>query len=553
MLRNFLVQQVQALFERLRLFKSIFMAVLHIAREQLKVVVASSNLLLRYGRLMFRKAIARVISRKLTLVIYGLFAALTLKFFILTASLFTILQPPLIAVQLLDGALIFLVVALVYFLGAIVHPLIRMERHENKDVLEFGDDFGQLLALRGAIESMPEAFSFWDKNRRLVLANEKFKEVYHLKDDSELTNNYYRFEAVVNRLMMRSPRARKGFSAAQYEAQMRDGKWLHIHETPTVDGGLVSVSFDVTKLKSSQQNLAIREQQMRSTVENLRASRRELERKTQKLAELADKYMREKERAEEGNRVKSEFLANISHELRTPLNAIIGFSDMMHREVLGPMNNEHYAGYINDIYMSGSYLLELINDILDMSRIEAGRLILEKKECSLKPIIDDCFQLVQPQAQEHNILLEQKISDEIQLIIDRRAIKQVLLNLLSNAIKFTPAEGKVSLNVLTEGESVFLKVTDTGIGIEEAALKNLGKPFQQVENQLTKCHSGTGLGLAISRSLVDLHGGRLTIESVVGEGTEVLVCLPIHGKQTSPDRNQNTEQIETRSEKVLAA
>ena len=514
------------------------LAFAHIASEQLKVVKAATYYGFRYARVILRRLISKIRARQLTLVIYGLFITLTLKFFLLTASIFSILQPPTLASQLLDGALIALVLVLVYLLGAIVHPLISMERHENKDILKFGDDFSKLLSLRGAIESMPEAFSLWDKHKNLTLSNPKFDETYQLeaKEDGELSNgsvaNYLEFDTKVNQLMMRSFRANKSSNPNQYEAQMRNGRWYQVQETPTVDGGLMSVSFDITKLKTSQQNLAIREQQMRHTVENLRVSRRELEQKTQKLAELADKYMREKERAEEGNRVKSEFLANISHELRTPLNAIIGFSDMMQREVLGPINNTQYADYINDIHMSGAYLLELINDILDMSRIEAGRLTLESKPCSLKSLLDDCLHIVTPQAENQQIDIVTSIPKDIEVELDKRAIKQVMLNLMSNAIKFTPEGGSVELTAELDQAHVHITVKDSGIGIDPAALPKLGRPFEQVENQLTKTHNGTGLGLAISRSLVDLHGGYLSIDSEVGVGTTVLVTLPLSASST---------------------
>ncbi len=549
--RHFKFHRAVKLYEYLRLMRSILFAVLHIAREQFKVVAAFSHFSFRVMRVVLRRFISKVKSRQLTLVIYGLFITLTLKFFSLTASIFSILQPPVFAVQLLDATLISLVLMLVYLLGAIVHPLISMERHENKDILKFGDDFSQLLSLRGAIESMPEAFSLWDRNRKLVLSNSKFEDTYHfkgsetVKTDEKVKPDYFQFDAKINQLMMRPIRANRSFTPSNYETQMRNGRWLQIQETPTVDGGLMSVSFDITKLKTSQQNLAIREQQMCNTVENLRESRRELEQKTQKLAELADKYMREKERAEDANRVKSEFLANISHELRTPLNAIIGFSDMMHREVLGPIDNAQYADYINDIHMSGAYLLELINDILDMSRIEAGRLTLETKPCSLRSLLNDCIHIVSAQAEAEKIELLPSIPKDVEVVLDQRAIKQVMLNLMSNAIKFTPEGGAVQLLAEMDQASVHIYVKDTGIGIEENAISKLGKPFQQVENQLTKCHSGTGLGLAISRSLVDLHGGHLSIESEVGVGTTVLVTLPLISPSTGQSNVKKDQPLKS--------
>lgn len=545
MLRLLHIRRVgHTLLDRARTVRSVLQALVHIARENSKVASALWSRVKRRCLVFSGRLVGAVRARKLTLVIYGLFAVLTLKFVALTASLVGIYQASRLAMLTIDGGLIFLIVSLIYLLGAIVHPLIRMERHENQDILKFGDDFGKLLCLRGAIETMPDAFAVWDKHKRMVISNPKFKQIYRLGEaDPGLEGpGYHEFDRRVNKLMVRNYRQRKGFQSLNYQAQMRDGRWLQISEQPTVDGGLVSVSFDVSKLKSTQQNLVIREQQMRTTVETLRASRRELEGKTQKLAELADKYMREKDRAEEANQVKAEFLANISHELRTPLNAILGFSDMMQREVLGPIENSKYQGYINDIHMSGSYLLELINDILDMSRIEAGRLKLDRAPCKLNELLDDCLNIVGPQASERDISLSQVIDSQIELELDQRAIKQVMLNLMSNAIKFTQAGGRVDLNVERRDGNVHIYVKDTGIGIEEAALSKLGRPFVQVENQLTKSYSGTGLGLAISRSLIDLHGGSLTIDSEVGVGTTVLVSLPI-----DPPRGQNEtkEQIDS--------
>lgn len=523
------IQRVStAILESMHFLKSLVIALFHIAGEQRKVSSAAFSRYKRRARLWWGRGVMVLRARKLTLTILGLFVVMSLKFTALTASLIGIYQASRISMLVLDGGLIFLIVSLIYLLGAIVHPLIRMERHDNQDVLAFGDDFGQILSLRGAIESMPEPFAAWDKNRRLLFSNQRFKDIFKIEGrPGEPGTRHGEFEKKINRLLIRHSSQRKGVTSTPYQAQLRDGRWFQINEQPTLEGGVINVSFDVTKLKSTQQNLMIREQQMRSTLEDLTASRRELEGKTQKLAELADKYMREKNRAEEANRVKAEFLANISHELRTPLNAIIGFSDMMQREVLGKIENEQYQGYINDIHMSGSYLLELINDILDMSRIEAGRLKLDTKLCHLNELLSDCLNIITPQAVEQEITITPRLDKDIEVMLDRRAIKQVMLNLMSNAIKFTPSGGQVDVTVERDTSAVHIYVKDSGIGIEKEALSKLGRPFVQVENQMTKCHSGTGLGLAISRSLIDLHGGVLTINSEVGIGTTVLVTLPL--------------------------
>lgn len=543
------IQRVSlAILDHAHLVKSLAIALAHIAGEQLKVLKAGFSRRKRRLTLFWGRAVARLRARKLTLTIYGLFAVMTLKFTALTASIMGIYQASRLSMLVLDGGLIFLIASLIYLLGAIVHPLIKMEKHDNQDVLAFGDDFGQILSLRGAIETMPEAFAVWDRHKNLQFANSCFRQVYKIDDEKAEGPaggpvRYQDYAIKAKQLLMRHHRQGREYHPVYYQSQMRDGRWLQISEQPTVEGGLVSVSFDVTKLKSIQQNLVIREQQMSSALADLTASRRELEGKTQKLAEIADKYMREKNRAEEANRVKAEFLANISHELRTPLNAIIGFSDMMQREVLGKIDNEQYQGYINDIHMSGSYLLELINDILDMSRIEAGRLTLDRKRCQLNELLDDCMNIITPQATERKITVTHSLSREIEILLDRRAIKQVMLNLMSNAIKFTPVGGQVNVSVERDDAAVHIYVKDSGIGIEKAALSKLGKPFVQVENQMTKSYSGTGLGLAISRSLIDLHGGVLTINSEVGVGTTVLVTLPL----TPTGDGQSLRERETES------
>jgi two-component system cell cycle sensor histidine kinase PleC len=231
----------------------------------------------------------------------------------------------------------------------------------------------------------------------------------------------------------------------------------------------------------------------------------------------------------------------MSHELRTPLNAIIGFSEIMAGEHFGRLGSEKYLEYCRDIHRSGQFLLEVISDILDMSKIEAGRLSLEFIEFDAVPVIEDAVRVIAADNETRNIEVAREMPDDLNLRADKRALKQVLLNLLSNARKFTPEHGKITVSAHHSADGIEFTITDTGIGISAQALARLGRPFEQVENQLTKPHSGAGLGLAISRSLVEAHGGRLAIESKVGSGTAVTFLLPETPLENHPGEEEHTK------------
>jgi two-component system cell cycle sensor histidine kinase PleC len=268
-------------------------------------------------------------------------------------------------------------------------------------------------------------------------------------------------------------------------------------------------------------------------VTDLQKSRQTLEVQARQLVEMADKYQEEKTRAEAANKAKSEFLANISHELRTPLNAIIGFSDIMTQEMFGPVGTDRYSDYCKDIYSSGTYLLNVINDILDMSKIEAGRMTIETETVNASESAEDASRIVTGAATEKNITVTTDVVENVSVHADKRALKQILLNLLANAVKFTPDNGTVTLKARPRGDKLHFEVIDTGIGISERDIERLAQPFVQVENQFTKTHQGSGLGLAIARSLVELHGGALVIKSEVKKGTTVSFTLPLADKETA--------------------
>jgi signal transduction histidine kinase len=233
-----------------------------------------------------------------------------------------------------------------------------------------------------------------------------------------------------------------------------------------------------------------------------------------------------KENAVQANKAKSEFLANVSHELRTPLNAIIGFSEVMIQEVFGPVGNDRYHDYAGDIRQSGLHLLGVINDLLDYSKLDAGRLELHSESVSLSRIVDKTVRMMRQEAEGENVTLIGKTS-EIEGIIwgDEQKVTQIVLNLVSNAIKFTPAKGLVTVSLHEDDDGVDIQVTDSGIGMSSSDIELALAPFGQVDSALSRQHAGTGLGLPLSKSLAELHGGSLKIDSTPGEGTTVTVHL----------------------------
>jgi len=240
-----------------------------------------------------------------------------------------------------------------------------------------------------------------------------------------------------------------------------------------------------------------------------------------------------KEQAEAASRAKSEFLASMSHELRTPLNAIMGFAEVLMSELIGPLGEPRYREYARDIHMSGSHLLDVISDVLDMAKIEARRFEVHPIELSLSAEVDSCLSMVAETARSAGLHLANEMAVySMRCVADRRALRQILLNLLSNAIKFTPKGGRVSIQADSVKEAsgqamVRITMTDTGIGIPPDQLPRLGRPFEQVASVFDRRQSGSGLGLALSRSLVEMHGGHLNIASRVGEGTKVEIWLPL--------------------------
>jgi signal transduction histidine kinase len=275
------------------------------------------------------------------------------------------------------------------------------------------------------------------------------------------------------------------------------GRILQISRRAMPDGAIVSVYSDVTDLKASERKLI----QARS-------------------------------QAEMANHAKSEFLANMSHELRTPLNAIIGFSEIIAHELFGPLGNEKYLDYMKDIHKSSLHLLAIINDVLDMSKIEAGKLELSKEPLNIRHLIGEVIRMMREWAESRSIEMVTKLPvEEVEIWADERAMKQIFLNLMSNAIKFSRDGGQVCIRVVSDEPGLaVVEFEDHGIGMTEEELERALQPFGQAKPSTTRNYGGTGLGLPITKGLIEAHGGKLAIESRADQGTIARISLSTERK-----------------------
>lgn len=372
--------------------------------------------------------------------------------------------------------------------------------------------------LQAAFENAAEAFALWDREERLLMFNKRFVEFYGL-DKVETGQTRAQVFASASNPGVSADTAEQPLemfdssgTSATIELQRAGSRWLLVSERRALDDAKISVATDITALKAHE--------------DELEASRALLEAQTRDLGDIAARLETEKLRAEEANNSKSEFLANMSHELRTPLNAIIGFSDVMRNEMLGPLP-PRYVEYAIDIHRSGQVLLDLINDVLNMARIESGKLELDLAPVDPALLVNEVIKTIEPRAKEAGIELRVNTPALPSVLADKRAIKQVLLNLLSNAVKFNNDGGFITIETRREEDGVSVWIHDTGIGIAEADLARVVKPFERVESATVgRRRSGTGLGLSVSSALVEMHGGRLVIESELSIGTSVTFTLP---------------------------
>jgi signal transduction histidine kinase len=335
--------------------------------------------------------------------------------------------------------------------------------------------------LSEAIEAIPDGFALFAKDETLLISNRKFREILAatLSGDADQS-------------LISGPagRARK-LDAFEYE--LSDGRWIRAVDRFMPDGRIVDLRTDITELKHREQALMI----------------------ARAVAELA-------------NRAKSEFLANISHELRTPLNAVIGFSELILTEPKGPLGHPSYTDYLGDVLTSGHRLLSLIEDIIDLAKAETGGLKLAEEVIEIPQVIELVMRQMRERAMVGRLAVAVKAAPDLPpLRADLSKLRQILTNLLSNAIKFTPAGGNVTVIARRDSAGDFIiEVIDTGIGIPAKDIAAAFKPFGQVDAGLSRVYEGTGLGLPLSRIMVELHGGRLTLESESGRGTTARICLP---------------------------
>ncbi|MGJ0453172.1 MAG: PAS domain-containing sensor histidine kinase [Methylocystis sp.] len=394
------------------------------------------------------------------------------------------------------------------------------------------------LRLRDAIDAISEAFVLWDSKNRLVTCNSKFLSLHGLSLEAASAGANYRqiMSCAIAPLIRTQVASPDGPSpdARTYEAQLIDGRWLQINERRTKDGGYVSVGADITALKRNEEKLRESERRLTASVADLTRSRQTLEMQAQQLAILAEQYHHQKAEAEAAYVAKSEFLANMSHELRTPLNAIIGFSEMMEAEPFGALGSPKYLEYCCGIRQGGNYLNEVLSDILDMSRLEAGLIRLAEREINVAEALRKSVGAWRARAEVKNIELVADARENLRCVGDEAAIVKTLSIFLSNAVKFSEFGRVVRVRARAHGGAIDVYVEDSGRGIDPRAIPKLGKPFEQCADLMENGMRGSGLGLAIARALIELHGGALRVRSRLGEGTVVMMRLPAASATVTP-------------------
>ncbi|MDH5410252.1 MAG: ATP-binding protein [Alphaproteobacteria bacterium] len=367
-------------------------------------------------------------------------------------------------------------------------------------------EMSALSRLSDAIESFSDGFSLFDKDDRLVMCNQEFRSMHPLISD-KLTAGV-EFESIVRSYVdndqipdaigqeedwiKRRMRLHRN-PTEDFEVKFADGRWLRVSERRTGDGGCVSIRTDITALKQRQEDLSSQQQ-----------------------------------RADNANKAKTDFLLTMSHELRTPLNAIMGFSEVMKQQLRGPLGDERYVDYANDIYDSASHLLAVINNILDISRIEAGRLELDEQAVVIGDEIGKALRQLEEEARNADIKLTSQIEKNLPLLLgDAHKIRQIVINLAGNAVRYMPDSGGVTVRASRDQEGgIVLTVEDDGEGMTAEDVERVISPFVRLSNPMVRAHDGTGLGLPLVKALVELHGGQFTLTSEIGKGTIGTAIFP---------------------------
>ena len=391
--------------------------------------------------------------------------------------------------------------------------------------------------LLDAIGAVPDGVALYGADERLLICNQAFADIIGIPLDaiggmshaaicqsSMITRPAPRHEADRRMLAQWLTEREATFAEAKGRPHIffdtREKRWLQIRDFRLSDGGVASLITDITALKAVESAL-------RDANETLEHQAGMLAARSETLEAARRAAIDAHRNADIANRAKSQFLAHMSHELRTPLNAILGFSEIMALQMLGASGVPQYDRYARDIHAAGRHLQTVIDDILDLSKIEAGRMELQREWLVWGSLKADCLILVRPQAADRQVRLQTEGAEDLRLFADSRLTKQMLVNLLSNAIKFTEAGGLVVLCAEAgEDGGMVLSVRDTGIGMSKADMEKALQPFGQADNAMLSQIRGTGLGLPLVKSLIELHGGRLEIDSIPGQGTNVRLYFP---------------------------
>jgi two-component system cell cycle sensor histidine kinase PleC len=392
--------------------------------------------------------------------------------------------------------------------------------------------------VRDAIESLSDGLMLWDADDRLILVNPAVKRAEARRGSERIVplSLGVRFEEVIRRRVLGGIVAVEPGTEEAYiqfrvalhasptgepvEERHGAGEWSRVTERRTSDGGVVTIVTDITDLKRAEAEMRDVNARLEAQAENVVAAAVEL-RQANREAEAVRIV------AEEANRSKSEFLTTMSHELRTPLTAVLGFADVIINPIFGAETPEQFREYGGYIKASGEHLLLLINDMLDLAKVEAGKMELRETESNLDSVIHAVLAMTKERAHNQGISVTwRQPAEPIILRVDEIKLKQALINVVSNAIKFTPSAGRIRLEVETSPQAVDIRVADTGIGIKPEDIPKVFEPYTQIDSEVARQHKGTGLGMPLTLGLMQLHGGTVLLESQLGMGTAVTLRFP---------------------------